>query len=481
MRIAIVAVLMLLAAAAALVCLRLQSAPPAVDVQTENVYEGFQTLEIRDVQELSSVTVCPDGAQSYILAMQDGRLYLHKDGEMLDINDTYADELLEVFTHIVSEGTVTQDASEVEEHLSDMGLAPARAKAVIRYQDGTEAVLEVGAAVPNTTYAYYRWSGDPGIYMCDAGIKELFSITQNHLLPVQQPVIHAALVEELRLSNAAGESLYQFADATSGKLVEPYRYPLSAASVDLLLGALENFRLGTREAALNRENRASYGFDDPLCVLEVGQKEGFTNRIAEDGSLVSEQMEAQSYRFVIGRAEGDYFYTCEYEGDCYLISRFLVEALVRAEPAALITRNPADMGDAMIASITLKAPAGSWAVDVLRAERVLPNNELERDETGRIVYDTLVLVNGEEKPADLLAELNDRLYTLTVAGNVPDTFALDKDAKPRWSLTVETTSAERRQIDAYRMDAFSDAIMVDGVMRHYVHADAIDVLSAGLE
>lgn len=480
-RLAILATLLLLMTAALLWLLpTVRTRHASTPAHTETA-EAFRTLEAREANELLSVTVYPDGASSYTLEVRDGTLYLQKGGELLDVNDVYADELLEVFTRIVSQETVTQNVKEVEEHLSDMGLAPARAKAVIRYQDGTEALLEVGATVPNTTYAYFRWSGDPGVYMCDVGVKEAFALTENHLLPVVQPEIHASLVEEVRLTNAAGESTFRFASGASGQLVQPYAYPLSQAGTEQLLSALENFRLGTREAEVTEENRAQYGFQDPLCIVEIDQRAGYVNQIAEDGALASAQVDAQSLRFVIGRAEGDYFYTCEYEGDCYFISRFLTETLVKADRETLLTRTPADMGDVMIASIALEAPQGAWAVDVLRAEKVLPNNELEVDENGQVAYDTLVLINGEEKPEELFTALCDRLYALTVAGNVPENFVLSEGAEPRWSLTVETTSATKRQIDAYRMDAFSDALAVDGVMRHYVHSDAIDVLIAGLE
>lgn len=453
---------------------------PSAKVQVEVIPSTFRTLEVRKAQEISSVTVYPAAADSYTLRMRDGALYLELEGELRDINDLYAQELLEVFTHIVAQETVTEDASEVEEHLLDMGLAPAKAKAVIRYQDGSEATLEVGGPVPHTTYAYYRWSGDPGIYMCDVGITEALALTQSHLLPVSQPVVYPSLVSGLRLANAKGESRFAFEAGTTGALVEPFAYPLADTAVDQLLSAVENFRLGTREDVITDENRAFYGFDQPLCTVEIHQQAGVTNQIGADGALTTAQVPAQSLRFVIGRAQGDYFYTCEYEGDCYFISRFLAETLVGVDRDSLLSRNPASMGDALIASVAISAPEGTLAVDVLRAERVLPNNQLEMDENGNLAYDTLIAINGQEGTQEQLDELISRLQTLTAAGSVPDDFALADAAQPRWSITVETTGGDVRQIDAYRMDAFSDALVVDGVMRHYVHSDAIDVVTAGL-
>ena len=452
---------------------------PGKSAPIEVIPPDFRTLEIREGKELDTIVMHPASGESYTLKMQDGALHLLDGGELLPVSDLYADELLEVLTHIVAQETVTTDAAEVADHLADMGLEPPKAKAVIRYQDGSEAVLEVGASVPNTTYAYYRWSGDPGIYMCDVGIAEAFALTRSHLLPIVQPTVHPSLVTELRLTNAKGESRFLFENGGAGWLAEPYTYPLSDTAVDTLLSAVQNLRLGTRQSAVTDENRSAYGFDDPVCTISILQKEGVINQIGPDGALVSASVPVQELQFVIGRAEGDFFYTCEYQGDCYFISRFLAEVLVGADRDAFITQTPAVLSDAL-AGLLIQAPQGSVKADILRSERVLPNNELEVSETGEPVYDVRIAINGVEAAPEMADELSDRLLSLAAAGTVPDSFVLPGDALPRWSLMVESTSGEVRSIAAYRMDAFSDALMVDGVMRHYVHSDALDVLMAGL-
>ena len=476
-----VAAVVLLALAAALLYLlpQIQKQHPGKSAPIEIIQPDFRTLEIRDAKELDTVTVFPSASGSYTLRMLDGKLHLLSDGEPMPVSATYADELLEVFTHIVAQETVTEDVSEVQEHLSDMGLMPPKAKAVIRYQDGSEATIEVGSAVPNTTYAYYRWSGDKGVYMCDVGVAEAFALTQNHLLPVSQAEVVPALVTELSLTNAYGQSRFRFG-GLSGRLTEPFAYPLSAEASDRLLQSLQDFRLGTHQALLTEENRAFYGFDQPLCTIEFKQQAGYANQIDASGALVSVQTPAQSVRYVIGRAEGDFFYTCEYEGSCYFVSRFLAEPLVNANTDRLITQTPAAVDTGSLAGFVLSTPKGDVEVEVLRSERVLPNNELATDEYGRPVYDTLTFINGQQAAPEMLEELCDRLNTLSAAGRIPETFDLQESDALRWSLTLETTDGIKRIIEAYRMDAFSDALMVDGTLRHYVHSDAIDVLTAGL-
>lgn len=439
----------------------------------------FRTLEMRDAKDIDMAWIQPDGAEQYTLAFRDGVPYLLED-RWIDISDVYADDLTAALTQIVAQETVTEDAAEVEKHLADMGLNPPRASAAILYKDGTSATIEIGANVPNTTYAYYRWSGDPGIYMCDVGIKETFSLTKKHLLQVDQPVIHAVLVEEMTVTNANGTSVFTFERAASGQLTAPYAYPLADASVDTLLSAVENFRLGTVEDAMREDNRALYGLDDPLCTVDVRCAEGSVTQIDEEGALTVAQVPAQSLRFAIGRAEGDYFYTCEYEGKCYLVSRFLAETLVQLKAEEHITRTPAAPGDDALAAIRIEAPQGAWEMHIARTERVLANNQLETDAYGNLVYDESVTVNGKQATAEQLDEWMQRLNGWTVAGNLPADFTPAQDAQPRWRIEWVSQDGQTRSVAGYRMDAFSDAVAVDGVFRHYVHSDAITSLTAGL-
>lgn len=436
----------------------------------------FRTLEMRDAADIDMAWIQPDGSERYALAFRDGVPYLLED-RWIDISDVYADDLTAALTQIVAQETVTTDAAEVKEHLSDMGLNPPRASATILYKDGASATIDIGAPVPNTTYAYYRWSGDAGIYMCDVGIRETFSLTRNHLLQVDQPVIHAVLVEEMTIANANGTCTFAFENAASGSLTAPYAYPLSDAAVDMLLTAAQNIRLGTLEDAVREDNRALYGLDDPLCTVDIRCRAGDVNQIDENGALTVAEVPAQSLRFVIGRAEGDYFYTCEYEGNCYRISRFLVETLVGLKAEEHITRTPAAPGDKTLTAIRVETPEGTWEMQTTRAERVLPNNEIALDMNGLPQYDTHVTINGAEVSADKLDEWVQRLQNWTVAGDLPADFTTDE--QPRWRIEWVSESGQTRSVTGYRMDAFSDAVAVDGVLRHYVHADAITALTAG--
>ena len=215
-----------------------------------------------------------------------------------------------------------------------------------------------------------------------------------------------------------------------------------------------------------------------MCTFEISQRSGVINVITEEGSLGTEQVAAQNFRFVIGREEGDFFYTCAYQDNVYLISRFLAETLVQADWQKLISRTPAAMGDELITDIVFETAQSTVEIHIDRIENVLENNQLQLDAEGNLVYLTQVTLNGQAAPKEMLDVLLDSLNAFTVEGDLP------KDAKPetepRWRLTLVTEESQIRVLEGYRLDVFCDAVAVNGTMCHYVYDEAIDVLMAGL-
>lgn len=123
----------------------------------------------------------------YTLRMQDGHLVLERGGQWLTVSDYQEEAMLKAVTQLVMPGVVTEDEAEVAGHLADMGLDTPRATAQVRYQDGTEMTLELGGDVPTTSYSYFRWSGDDGVYMCDSGLTDALLTTATRLLPWSNP------------------------------------------------------------------------------------------------------------------------------------------------------------------------------------------------------------------------------------------------------------------------------------------------------
>ena len=437
----------------------------------------YQTLDTSSKEELDSITVHHADGESYTLEYREQQLYLCRDEQRLLVNEAYLDSLLSAATEITVEDTVTQDGTEVQEELADMGLQPPEIEVEVCYTTGRVVTLQLGAVVPDTTYHYYTWSGDKGVYMCSSGIYEAFEYSAQMLLPIEQPVLTRALVDRVSIRKAEDTLRMEFSNDGAGNylgaLQAPYPYPMATDSVESILSEVENFRLGTLIGPVAQENRADYGLDAPTITLDIHRKAGYYNEIDSEGVLQTLEAEETTVRFVIGAKDGDYFYFCEYAGQCYRVSNFLISAFLNANAAKMVTRAPANLGAAELSAITVQVSTGALDLRVTRTEHVLENNQLETDDNGETVYDVSVTANGEAITTDAFDAFVKRLQQMTVSGDAPTDAT--PTGTPRWTLTLTTTGGLTRTISAYPMDAFSDLLVVDGVARHSLYTEAIHI------
>lgn len=472
--------LIILALSAILVLLLpfIRSAFPARPLTYEPKVSTVRTLAVREADTIDTISIYPDGVNSYTLHMRGSTLMLENGGTLTAIDAVAQKDILDTLTQISVQNTVAEDAAEVADEWAAMGLEKPVCKAVVHYLDGREEQMEVGALVYGSTEYYFRWSGAPGVYLCHSGVLDTLSTPGKMLIPFEQTAIHASLVEKLRIANADGDCELTFASTSSASLTSPCIYPVMDETAQRLMTVLDGFRLGAYEAPLTDENRALYGFDTPLCTFEITQRLGTVNVIDENGSLTTADVPAQILHFVIGRAEGEFFYTCAYQNDVYLISRFLAETLVQADWHKLISRTPAAMGNNELSHIVFETPDAVVEAKITRTESVLENNQLELDVEGNVVFHTVMTINGRDVPQEMQTEVLERLNAFAVEGEVPAGSILA--GEPRWRITLVTETGMIRVLEGFRLDAFSDAVSVNGITQHYVSSEAISVLMAGL-
>ncbi len=443
-----------------------------------------KTLETGDVKVLDTITVTHADGESYTLLYRDEELYLlREDGDTEIVNESYTDEIVAAATEIAVSDTVAGDADEVRGHLADMGLDPPEITVKVGYANGREVRISVGVQVPGTTYHYYSWSGDDGVYMCDSGIYDAFEYTAHMLLPVEQPAMTPALIDRVKLTTAAGGKMEcSFAadgdGAYQGTLLVPYVYPMDGDAATTLLNALKNFRLGTKMDTVTADNRAQYGFDDPAVVLDVHQRAGASGQVDAGGVLQTSATGEQSIRLILGAKDGEFFYYCEYAGDCYRVSSFLVSTLVNAAPENYVSRAPADMGASRVASILFSGNGKTLDVRATYTEHVLENNQIETDADGNVVYDVAATADGEPLAADAFSSLVERLKGMTVSGR-PNA-GEQPSGEPLWTLTVTTVGGAARTLAAYPQDAFNVLLTVDGVALRTLNDEAIRIALAEL-
>ena len=376
------------------------------------------------------------------------------------------------------EDTIAPDAAEVQDDLSDMGLEPPQISVTADFEDGSEISIALGSTMLDTTYHYYRWSGDNSVYLCNTGVYETFEYTADMLRAVEQPTIVSSLVE--RVSIRRGEAtpvicaLETDAEGTvRGTLESPYAYPMDASDAQALLAAVKNFSLGARLQPLTDETLSQYGFDTPLAVVTIDQQGGLYTQTGDNGALQSVFLEPSSITLTLGDPDGEFAYYCAYEGICYRVSSFLVIAFLNANAADYATRNPADMGDEALQSIAVQAQGGTLDIQAEYLETVLPNNELEIDEDGNVIYTAHVTCNDSPVTAEAFEGLISRLQQMAVSGAMDS--AMKPGGTPRWQMTLTTVQGEIRTLAGYTMDAFHDMLAVDGVALHYLNNEALEI------
>ncbi len=148
-------------------------------------------------------------------------------------------------------------------------------------------------------------------------------------------------------------------------------------------------------------------------------------------------------------------------------------AFVQANAEDYLSRAPADLGTARIASIAVQLGEGALDLRAAYTEHVQENNQIETDAEGNTVYDVSVTLNGKAIQTDAFEALVGRLQQMTVSGRLTE--PVTPTGTPRWQMTLTTVGGATRTLAAYPMDAFSDVLTVDGVAMHYLNAEAIQI------
>ena len=437
----------------------------------------YKTIAVHDPAQLATITVTHADGSAYTLTNQNGTLVLSAAGiDPEPINPMYTEYILQYATAISVEDTVAEHADEVTDSLADMGLAPPQITVETDYADGSTVTIALGYNLADTTYYYYRWSGDDGVYLCNTGVYETFEYTADLLLSITQPTIHASLIESISVARADDEPIVCTFGADGGaaaSLQSPYVYPMDPDAADALRSAAENFRLGARLLPVTDENRSAYGLDAPQAVVKIAQREGLDARIDAAGVLTGAPLEPSVITLNIGAKDGDFFYYCEYAGTCYRVSSFLVSAFLDADADALLLLRPADMDGETLQRITVQTGEGTQDFCASYTEKVLPNNELATDEFGNVIYTVDVTRNGEPLSLDAFTALAQRLGQMTVSGTLE---ALRQpEGTPVWQMTLTTVKGAARSLAAYPLDAFQYLLSVDGVALCQINKEALEI------
>lgn len=412
------------------------------------------TLSDREIGEIAAITV-ENGGGVYTLLPTDAGWRL------ADADYPLREELLSALVQdaalVAAEDTVGDLREQPAWRLADFGLDTGCVRVAVDFTDGGRVVFRVGDSVPQEIPARYLYvEGDSHIYTVSADVYDAYITTPLELHAVSDPALKGDLIDRIAFS---GERPFVMAREADGwYLTEPVRYPLSDAAVGSLLKKLEGLRFAQYAADGGTAELAAYGLEPPERTVTLDIAESVLTGYDQDGQPLAEtRLPAYQLTLELGRMDGDVVFYCRYKGDILKATAFSAGFLRTQGYDALLLTAPFNAPTNDLRRLTWQ----ETVYDLSLQERVLPNNRLETDEDGNILYDVVVERDGQPVDSDAFLTAYRGLLELRTVDRLPADYALPEEA-PLLRVNF-TRQASGREICLYPLDALHRAVTIDGV------------------
>lgn len=422
------------------------------------------TLSDRAEEELASIAV-ENRSGSYVLLNTASGWRLEGSGEPL--RDALLRPLVDDAALIVAEDTVGSLDDHPEWQLSHYGLEEPAARVTVTFTDGGRLAFRVGDSVPQETPAYYFClEGDPHIYIAASDIYDAYITTALALHDVADPALDGSLIDRIAFTGREPFALEKRADGWY--LTAPFAYPLADAAVDSLLTKLEGLRFAQFEAQAADADLAPYGLNPPERTLTLDIAQTLVTGYDEKGQVMGETLlPAYQLTFGLGKEENDVVFYCLYKGQVLKATSFSAGFLRTQGYDSLFLTAPFNAPTNDLSGLLWEREGAVTAYDVSLTERVLPNNALETDENGNVLYDLVVVKDGQPLDSDAFLTAYRQLVELRTLDRLPADYALPS-SEPLLRVTLTRESGGTRQIALYPLDALHRAVAVDGVALYQV-------------
>ena len=263
-------------------------------------------------------------------------------------------------------------------------------------------------------------------------------------------------------------------------MTEPLPYPLSGEAVDSLLKKLEGLRFSQYVGSAEKTDLAALGLDPARRTVTLDIAESILTGYDENGqSTASALLPAYQLAFGLGNTENEVIFYCLYRGEVMKATVFSAGFLVTQGWDSLLLTAPFNAPTNDLEQLTVRQGDAQMVYDIVLTERILPNNALETDGNGNVLYDFHVYVQGEETDAAAFLDMYSRLLALRTPDRLPEGY-LPPDTPPDISITVKR-SRTARQVDLYSLDALYYAAAVDGTALFRTEKAGLAFLLSGRE
>ena len=447
--------LMILLSAGAVIWLNGQKpAPPAPQPEAEKDL----TMYRMDGSVLSSVTLYRGGEKQLTLIKKDGGLVLEGD-EGYALRDTAVADLLALSESCAADDILLDGKDYAP---ASFGLDPAERSARFRYADGTELTLSVGAALPIENPRYYAAvSGQDRLYSVTPDVRDAVSKTLLSIHPVESPKVKSDLVDRIAVS---GDVTFDAVRTDEGwQLTAPFSYPLSDTAMASLLDQLDRLRFAAWIGAADSLPLSEYGLSPAVRTLTLTFPETVVTAPDEEGNSVSFSLPGSDLTFALGNAINDTSYYILHEGQVYSATLLTFSFFTRFSLDRYLQPAPVSILPSHLSGVRFELDGAAVSYDIALSEKVLPNNQLEADEYGNVLFEMRITRDGAAVDPDAFVRWYQSLAS--IAGTQRTAPAeLSPGAEPILSVTLlHENSALSRTVTICPGDAVQDILFVNGV------------------
>ena len=425
------------------------------------------TLSDREAADIARIGIENRFDAPYALTQTPDGWRMEGDGEFI-FRESTLNDIVNNAALIVAEDTVGDTAAHPEWQLFDFGLEQPAARVTVRFADGGEIAFRIGDGIPQETPAYYfLLEGDSHIYAISADVYEAYTYTRVGLHDVRDPALKGELID--RISFTGDDPFAAERRADGWYLTEPFVYPLADAAMDSLLEKLEGLRFAQYVGKAEQCDLPALGLSPARRTLTLGVAESVVTGYDENGQAYAQtRLPAYDLVFALGDYANDVVFYCLYRGEAVKATVFSCGFLLTQGYAPLLLAAPFNAPTNDLLSLAVDRDGAEAAYEIELRERVLPNNEVETDENGSVIYDVHVVRDGAPVDAEAFLTAYRELLSLRVSDRLPGGW--QPEGAP--VLTVAyTRSASSRVVALYPFDALHYALAIDGEALFRVEKD----------
>ena len=420
------------------------------------------TLTNRASEEVISITVTGPYDMPYTLQRDAEGVWQMEDSPGFAFRQAMLDAMVDNAAVIITDDTIGRLSEHSDWHTDDFGLQDGCLRVEAGYSDGSHLAFRLGDPVPEETPGYFfMLEGDDRIFTMSADVFEAYANTRMALHTVSEPALKGDLVDRITFS---GQDPFVLEHTSDGwYLTDPVVYPVAGSAVDSLLDKLEGVRFAQYVGRAADCDLASLGLDPAERTLTLDIAESMVTGYDADNQVTgSTVLPAYQLELSVGHEESEIVFYCLYRGEVNKATSFSAGFLRTQGWDSLLLAAPFNSGIGEINGLTWSQDGQTRVYSLAFNERILPNNELERDENGNVIYDVNVSCNGQETDSEAFAAAYGRLCSLRMEDRLPADYSLPQ-GEPLLTVEVMRNDGKQRIVALWPLDALHDAVAVNGV------------------